>query len=185
MKLQAWILLGGLAVSASPSLSKEKVGEIWDTDRIQRRVEARNYSFFSFGPNAMNNMGVDDGGVSVTYGHIWETTPYAAIKLGAEGAFYFGDENASIAAGTLGANFYLTPTEVSPYVGFDLGYGAAATDVEGIDNVSGWAGGATVGVALFRTSSVQMHITARYLQIFTDNKKGQPSQGTLGLGVAF
>ena len=185
MNIRALLGLLSLAVLAQTAVAQERVGKIWDTDRIQRRVEARDYSLFSFGPVQLGKVGVDDSGVSLSYGRLWETSPHAAIKLAAEGAFSFGDENASIALGSLGANFYLTDTEVSPYLGFELGYGAAATDVDGIDNVHGWAGGATLGVAFFRTSSVQMHVTARYVQIFADNKDGQPNYGSLGIGVAF
>ena len=184
MRLLQVVTLLAVSFWSLPSFSEE-VGAIWDTDKIQRRVEARDYSYFAFGPNTLNNVGVDSSGQSLVYGHIWETTPYAAIKLAAEGAFSFGDVDASILAGTLGANFYLTPSSVSPYVGFDFGYGAAASSDKNIDSVGGWAGGATVGVALFRTSSVQMHVQARYLQIFAKNDEGQPGYGMLGIGVAF
>ncbi len=174
-----------VATIGTSALAQEKVGEIFDTDRIERRVEARDYSFFSFGPNSLGNLEADGAGQSITYGHIWETTPYAGITLAADGGFNFGDVKASVISGTLGANFYLTPTALSPYVGFGFGYGAAASETKGIDNVGGWAGKASLGIAFFRTSSAQMHITAQYLHIFADNNKGEPNHASLSLGVAF
>ena len=167
------------------AMAQDRVGEIYDTGKIERRVEARNYNFFSFGPNSLDNLGAEGAGQSITYGHIWETTPHAAITAALDGGFNFGDVKASVVSGTLGANFYLTPTATSPYLGFGFGYGAAATEAEGIENVGGWAGKITAGVALFRTSSAQMHITGQYIQIFADNEEGQPSHGTISLGVAF
>lgn len=186
MKLKILLALTGLTLTISSVFAdSERVGEIRDTDRIYRRVESRDYSFFSFGPSVFNNLDADNTGVGLAYGHIWETTTWAAVKASIDGAFHFEDTYASVVTGTLGANFYFTPSSISPYIGFELGYGGAVTDADEIDNVAGWAGGATLGLALFRTSSTQMHITARYLQIFKDNDEGQPSQATFGLGIAF
>ena len=184
MKLGSLFLLSSMLISSYVQAA-EKVGEIFDTDRIQRRIEARDYSYFAFGPGSLSNLGVDDGGGSLSYGHIWETTSWAAITANLDGAAAFGDTAASIVTGTLGANFYLTPTAVSPYLGFGFGYGAAASSADGVDSVASWAGGASLGVALFRTSSTQMHISGRYQTIFKKNDEGQPSQASLVLGIAF
>lgn len=167
------------------SFAEEKIGEILDTDRIKRRVEVRDYSFFSFGPTTMNNLGVSKSGQNLSYGHIWETTPYASVKLNLEGAFHFADVDASLIMGGLGANFYFTPTAMSPFAGFEFGYGAAASTADDIKNISGWAGALSFGVAMFRTSSVQLHVLTKYVQIFADNGEGQPSQANITLGVAF
>ena len=119
------------------------------------------------------------------YAYLWETTPQAAIQGSFDGAAILGDTKASILAGTLGANFYLTPTATSPYVGAALGYAVAATDDDNIDSISDWAGKISIGVALFRTSTTQLHLSARYLQIFAGNGAGRPSQTMIALGVAF
>lgn len=177
----------GFCLVSGAAFSEPRVGEIAEdeTRRIQRRIEARDYSLFAFGPANLQNLAVDQTGQYLMYGHLWETTPHAAVKLAAEGAFSFGEPKASVVAGTLGANFYFTSTSISPFAGVDFGYGAAATEADDIDNVDGWAAGASLGVAFFRTSSVQMQIVGRYLQVFADNEAGQPAHGTLSLGVAF
>jgi hypothetical protein len=182
LSLAALILLVAPMVKA-----QNRVGEIRDEDtrKIERRVEARNYTFFSFGPNQIAQVGNKKSGQHIAAGRLWEVSPHAAIKLLGEGAFNFTKPAASLFALTLGANGYLTPTDISPYLGLDFGYGGAMSDDDFAKDVAGWAGGVTLGVAFFRTSSVQMHLAARHLRIFSDNGRGQPSQTSIDLGVAF
>lgn len=187
MKLLSVTLILASLFSANIALSAEpEVGTIYDTDRIWRREVARSYGLISFGPASFHKLGIHEAGQYLSYQHIWETTPYAAIRAGGEGAFFSGaDESASMLNASLGANFYFTPTSFSPYLGFDFGYGHAATSDSFANDVHGWTGGLVAGLALFRTSSVQMHVTGRYSRVFVDNRRGQPSHASLGIGVAF
>lgn len=165
--------------------AQDKVGNIEDTTMMVRRVEARNYVSFAIGPSYLQRMGTEKSGQYAHLGYVWETTPFAAVKASTQGAFNFDDKNASILSGTLGANAYFTRTAVSPFVGFDFGYGLAATNDKELDTVHGWAGGLNLGIALFRTSTVQLHLTASYLKLFADPGKGQPSQRVISLGILF
>ena len=184
-KIARLAAIGVLAGPSALATAKDKVGEIWDTQKINRRVEARSYTYLGFGPNELGNLGTDGSGQSLSAAYLWETTPYAAIRAGIDFSMKTGDVDAAMTSGSLGAQFYLTPTAFSPYLGVDFGYGGAVSDADGIDNVGNWSLGAGLGVALFRTSSVQMHLSARYVQILEDNGKGRPHSRTLSLGVAF
>ena len=162
-----------------------EIGKVYDTNKVSRRIEAKGFSLFSFGANALSNVGNSDVGQFLSFSQIWETTPYASIKAGVDAGFATGDVFASYTTLSLGPNFYLTATNLSPYIGFDFGIGGSTSEDKNIGNSFGWAGGLSAGVALFRVSSVQLHLQARYSAIFKTNKKGLPSSTSLGLGLAF
>tara|TARA_B100001094_G_scaffold330139_1_gene394636 strand:- start:996 stop:1550 length:555 start_codon:yes stop_codon:yes gene_type:complete len=183
MRLIPYILTAPLFLYSSVLLAEE-IGKIKDTDTIKRRVEARSYSLYSFGGGSAKNMGGESSSKYLSYSHIWETTPFAAVKFNGEGSLQAGDTSSTFLAANLGINLFASASTYAPYIGLDFGYGAAPTQADGVDSVTGWAGGFSLGLAIFRTSSVQMHITARHARLFTSNQIGSPSISILTLGVA-
>ncbi len=184
LSLMSFLLL--MTISQT-SFAERKVGEITESEStaIKRRVEARNYTLFAFGPSNFSNMSQTYGAKSIMLGYLYEVNPYAAVTLKMEGGFQFEDKNESIIAGTLGGRGYFTPYDISPFLGADFGYGGAVSDDDDIDNVAGWAAGVSGGVVFFRTASVQLQLFVRHLVIFSDNKEGQPGHSSLNLGIAF
>ena len=174
-----------VAMVFSNALMAAEVGKVEDTSRMMKREEARGYKYFSFGFTGLSNLGTKSSAQSLAFGYIWETTPHASIKATLDSGFKLGEDNASFTTATLGANFFLTPNNYAPFIGFDFGGGVATSADSDIDTVSGWAGALNAGVALFRVSSVQLQIQARYAVILRENSEGMPSNGTLSLGLAF
>ena len=166
------------------ALTAAEVGKVEDTSRMMKRQEAKGYEYFSFGFTGLSNLGLESSAQSLSFGYIWRTTPHASIKATLDSGFKFGEDSASFTTATLGANF-LTPNNYAPFLGFDFGGGVATSADSDIDTVSGWAGAFNAGVALFRVSSVQLQIQARYAVILRENSEGMPSNGTLSLGLAF
>lgn len=174
-----------VAMLVSNTVIAAEVGKVENTSRMINREEARGYKYFSFGFTGLSNLGTKSSAQSIALGYIWETTPHAAVKATLDSGFKLGEDNASFTTATLGANFFLTPSNYAPFVGFDFGGGVATSADSDIDTVSGWAGGLSAGLALFRVSSVQLQIQARYAVILRENSEGVPSNATLSLGIAF
>ena len=103
-RLLAYGLIALFSALTSTAFAKNRVGEITEeeTRKIERRVEARNYTYFAFGPGMFTNMENDQAGQYVQLGYIWEATPYAAVKLTGEGGFNFEEGPPPPPAKTLG-----------------------------------------------------------------------------------
>ena len=174
-----------LSFILSQPLMASEVGKVEDTSRMLRREEAKKYSYFSFGFTGLSNLGVAASAQSLAFGYLWETTPYASIKATLDSGFRLGDDSASFTTATLGANFFFSPNNYAPFIGFDFGGGVATSTKSDIETVSGWAGGISAGVVLFRVSSVQLVVQGRYSVILRENSKGMPKNATASLGIAF
>jgi len=153
-----------------------RIGEV--TEREQRRlvgprVESRSSNYLGFGPFVQEHMGLasnDDIAYSLSFGHQWDTTSQAAITLGYEASF---KDWSFINGVQLGVCYYFDDEDTAPFVGLDMGYGAARSD--NTSTVFGFSGGARAGFMFFRNSSTQLSLQLRYLGILEDNGKGYPS----------
>ncbi len=142
-----------------------RIGEIKEeeVDKIQTRRRAKRFGTAGLGPAALNNTGADDLSYDFYAGGVWEVNPYAAIKTIGEAVTDFN--NSTIVSGRLGANFYPLNTDISPYIGGDLGLGYVfAEEDEGI----GFSVGGSVGALLFRTSSTQMNVEANATAVLSE-----------------
>ncbi|MCB0420212.1 MAG: hypothetical protein KDD61_04405 [Bdellovibrionales bacterium] len=175
------------ALNKSQTANSKRIGEITDKEvtEVSRRTETRHYTYFGLGPFGLTHLEAPGVGYYLSYGHLWEVTPNAAIKIMGEGSFVSSGETASLIALSGGANYYFSPDTTAFFIGADLGYGGAATTASGVDSVAGFALGATLGVTFFRTAATQMSLSLRAQTILAENQKGNPFQGGLILGFHY
>ncbi len=145
---------------------------------LQRRREAKRFGTFGFGPANFNNVETKDQAYDAYVGTIWEVNRNAAVKALGEVASDF--HRSTIADLNLGANLYALPTDISPYIGADLGLSFGS--VPG-DRAFGMNAGASIGVLLFRTSSVQMNLEGNAQMMFFDLNHDRPYIYSARLGV--
>ncbi|MFA6549693.1 MAG: hypothetical protein WCT39_07205, partial [Candidatus Margulisiibacteriota bacterium] len=86
-------------------------------------------------------------------------------------------------AATIGSNFYLTPTNISPFVGLDFGFGLAKKPKFSSD--FGFVVGASVGVAFFRTATAQLLLDLNVQTLLNKIDNSNPGKYSLGISVLF
>lgn len=139
----------------TPPDTAREVGQISaeQTKTLQNRREAKRFSTAGFGPAGFGNIDERTPAYDIYAGRFWEVNKHAAIKALGEVASDF--DRATMANVTLGANLYVLPTDISPYVGAGMGMGYGA--IPG-DRAFGFNIGASLGALLFRTSNAQMNV---------------------------
>lgn len=158
-----------LSVSASfaaevGSISHDQVGS------MERRVNSRNYQFFGFGPASLANTGAESGmAYHLAYGMSREVVPHASIR-GILQSDFQPKSGAGLAGAGLGVMGFFTTSDISPYLGADLGWGLAW----GANPVSQFSWGLSGGVQLFRTSSTQLGVETRLFSLFEKTREGLP-----------
>lgn len=164
-----------------PQVQKKHVSEVGsiredEVKQIERRKESRNYKSFGFGPSGLLNLESEELAYLFHVGYIWEVAEKAAVKVKNDYVFDFA--GAFLMSLTLGANYYFTATNISPFAGFDFGYGLALPD-DG-DVRGGFALGGSLGLALFRTSTTQLMADVNYQALL---KEGGPGKISLGISI--
>jgi hypothetical protein len=164
-----------------PDTSRE-VGRIApeDTKTLQTRREAKKFSTAGFGPAGFGNIDEHTPAYDLYVGRLWEVNKYAAIKALGEVASDF--DRATLGNISMGANFYASPTDFTPYVGGGLGLGYGT--VPG-DRNFGFDVGAQIGALLFRTSNAQMNLEGSAQMMLSSLGNGDPSIYSARLGVMF
>jgi hypothetical protein len=164
-----------------PDTSRE-VGRIApeDTKTLQNRREAKRFSTAGFGPAGFGNIDEHTPAYDLYVGRLWEVNKFAAIKALGEVASDF--DKATLGNVSMGANFYASPTDFSPYVGGGLGLGYGT--VPG-DRNFGFDVGAQIGALLFRTSNAQMNLEGSAQMMLSSLGNGDPSIYSARLGVLF
>jgi hypothetical protein len=148
---------------------------------METRIDSRNYQFFGFGPAWLSNTGEEQGiAYHLAYGISREVVPHAAIRAMVQSDFQ-PQKGAGIAGASLGALGFLTTSDVSPYLGADLGWGTAWG--AGVTPQLSW--GLSAGVQLFRTSTTQMGAELRYYSLFDKTREGTPGGLSLQLGLYY
>lgn len=166
------LLLAAILASSSTVASAAEVGSI-SSDQVgsmERRVNSRNYQFFGFGPSSLSNTGEESGmAYHLAYGMSREVVPHASIR-GLVQSDFQPKSGSGIAGAGLGVMGFLTTSDISPYLGADLGWGVAW----GADAVSQFSWGLSGGVQFFRTSSTQLGVEARLFSLFEKTREGLP-----------
>jgi hypothetical protein len=115
--------------------------------------------------------------------YTWEiTASHASVKL-----LYDGISNFGFAG--LGGMYFFSDTDFSPVAEASLGYGAASASNTNLSytpsSVSGFVGSLGGGVQFFRTSTINLEISAHYNLLLNKNELGNPSFTSLRLGLYF
>lgn len=163
-----------------------RVGEITNqeaSDGTQRRP-VRKQVYLGFGGSNFGNLNATGWGYSFGAAYTWDTNR-VRIKLLGE-----GDVNgaAFFTSGGIGASYFLTTTDVAPYVGGDFGAGAAKIDGGGVFSgsvVGGFVIGLAAGAELLRTSSINLDLGFRAGFLLHANQYGTPEVLSLRLGLYF
>jgi hypothetical protein len=166
----------------TPPDTAREVGSIPpdETKILQTRREAKKFSTAGFGPAGFGNIDEHTPAYDLYVGRMWEVNKFAAIKALGEVASDF--DKATLGNVSMGANFYASPTDFSPYVGGGLGLGYGT--VPG-DRNFGFDIGAQIGALLFRTSNAQMNLEGSAQMMLSSLGNGDPSIYSARLGVLF
>ena len=107
------------------------------------------------------------------------------LKVITEGSF---NGSAFFVNGGLGANFFLSMTDISPYLAADFGAGAAKIDGGTVlvgQTVGGFVVGIGGGIQVFRTSATNLDLGFRAGFMLKSNDLGAPQVLTFRLGLYF
>lgn len=167
-----------------------RVSEISEDEatRGNRRRPAKKAFLFGLGPTLVSNMNESGIGYYFTLGYSWDVGP-AYLRLSAE---TFGKGGAFGLIGGIGASYFLSDRDFSPFIGADLSFGLAKVDPEGIGSTFdadlrtvGFAFGPIVGVQFFRTSAVNLELSLRAAFFLSSAKLGNPAFTVLRVGLYF
>lgn len=145
-----------------------RVGNIeeGETGKFKRRFEALNLSSFGFGPFfGGNDVGANRVLYGFTLGKIYDLTENWEIRADLLGVF--NSDGTYMTVG-FGPDYIFTDRNLSPFIGFQLGYGGAHS---GDLNQAGFTGQFNLGIKMFRLSTAQMEVMGTVSKIFTDNGK--------------
>ncbi|OGJ85781.1 MAG: hypothetical protein A2268_13835 [Candidatus Raymondbacteria bacterium RifOxyA12_full_50_37] len=160
------------------------VGDISNKEETQiaRRITAKKYMALGLGPAGLWGVSSNRVAYLFHYAHYWEVAPWAAIKFKSDNVFNFSAPAFFLAA-TIGSNFYLTRTNISPFLGFD--FGLALAKKPDFDAAFGFAAGGSAGIAFFRTSSAQLMLDLNVQTLLRTVDAGNPGKYSLGISVLF
>lgn len=163
-----------------------RVGEITQEESHEgtQRRPTRNATYLGFGPGSLSNLSSSGLGYSLGLAYSWDLNQ-ARIKLLSEADLVGG---ALMVSGGLGGAYFLTTTDIAPYISADFGLGASKSDsgILGGQVLGGFILGIGTGVELFRTSSVNLDLGFRVgFMMNSNNGNGMPAASTLRLGLYF
>lgn len=159
-----------------------------------RRIQATRQWVIGLGPGWSSNLNSSGGGFSFLLGYNWGLDPDFSITL--SWLINNGPKSDSSMYNdfSLGGEYYFSRSKFSPFVGARLGWGGATANSDkcllnvpgcGGDKASGWAGGVTAGLKMFRTSTVNAALLANYSMIFDKTSEGNPGLTALMIAVYF
>jgi hypothetical protein len=168
------------------SYTSDTVGAIRpsETKTLQRRHESKRFTAAGLGPAGFGNVDEDNPSYDFYVGRFWEVNPHAAIKALGEVTSDLDDNH--MVDFNLGSNLYALPTEVSPYVGGQMGLSYGRGMGEPKDNDFGFNVGASIGALLLRTADAQMNLEGNAQVVLTDMETDDmPTVYSARLGVLF
>ena len=151
-----------------------------DGNGALRKRRAAAFNAAGFGPANLENVRSEGLAYNFFGGRFWEVNDYAAIKVLGETTTDF--DNSFLIGAALGVNFYPLVTDISPYVGGEMGF---AFSRGGGDNSFGLSFGGSVGVLFFRASDVQWNVEGKALVLLDETGRGYPATYAARLGLLF
>ena len=144
------------------------------------KKKATRFTAFGFGPANLDN--IESAGLAYSFygGNYWDVARYAGLKLFAEATTDF--DNSLLTGISIGANIYPVDSDISPFIGGDMGFGY--TRASG-DNFFGLSFGGSAGFQFFRTSDVQLNAELKASVILDRSGKGYPANYMARLGIFF
>jgi hypothetical protein len=183
MKLRILSFLA-IAFFSQTVFAEDEVGEVRadETEKISRRFTSRQFNYLAIGPFALENSNNTAQSHHLGLGYVWDSSVHASVKAIVEGVFNFKKPKTAILNFGLGANYFLTASPVSPFIGGDFGYGQSITNDDSLKSVSGFSIGGAAGIAFFRTAGTQLQVQFRKQMILEKNGVGNP--GYYGFSLA-
>ncbi|NLG18886.1 MAG: hypothetical protein GX556_16290 [Fibrobacter sp.] len=144
------------------------------------KKKATRFTAFGFGPANLDN--IESAGLAYNFygGSYWDVARYAGLKLLTEATTDF--DHSILAGISIGANLYPVPSDISPFIGGDMGFGY--TRASG-DNFFGLSFGGSAGFQFFRTSDVQLNAEVKAYVIVDRSGKDYPANYMARLGIFF
>lgn len=170
-------------VSASKDVRVNEVSEAESQEGLRRRPALKGYHF-GLGPAFFQNLNTSGAGYYFSLGYVFDVNK-AFLKISGEFAGKGGALTANVGIGVM---YFLSDTDFAPFLGADLGYGVARLDTGSLFS-SDWVGsfilGPTVGVQVFRTSSVSLELSVRWAFFLNSGSLGAPSFLATKVGLYF
>jgi hypothetical protein len=164
-----------------------KVGEVSqaETHRGTLRKRAKSTWFVAFGPYTHANSDQGKGTlVNFNIAYNWNVNPHAAVRLYWDSLSGGNDESKTLfSAMGIGAQYFITARDIAPFVAAELGYGHTNTELEDgkEKNSNGFVISGGIGYQFFRTSDVNLDLTAKYMHLLPSGD--EDSTGFYGLSV--
>jgi hypothetical protein len=176
------------AVLAGKAASQDtQVGEITNQeahDGTQRRP-ARNEWYAGFGGSGLSGLNVSGLGYSLGLARAWDLNT-ALLKIMFEDA---GLDSSFLMSTNLGGQYFLSNSDLAPYLGADFGFGAAKAEGGGGffsgQTVGGFDVGGEAGAELLRTAAINLDLMFRASFLLHSTSYGMPIAYTLRLGLYF
>lgn len=129
--------------------------------------EALRFYTAGFGPANLQNIESDGLAYNFFGGYMWEPADYAMIR--ASGDITTDFSNSFLISASLGANLHPLQTDISPYIGGEMGFGYSRG---GGDNTTGLSFGGFLGTQFFRTSDTQLIFELKLYILLNETGKG-------------
>jgi hypothetical protein len=162
-----------------------RVGEITNEearDGTQRKPVRKEW-YVGLGGSEFSNLNSTGIGYSFGLAYGWDLN-WMLFKLMGEGAF---NGSAFFASAGIGAQYFLSTSNIAPYLAADFGGGLAKIDQSLLSGqtVGGFVAGVGAGVELLRTYAINLDLNIRAGFLLHDNNLGDPRVLSLRLGLYF
>lgn len=166
------------------------VSDVTDDEvkKVSKRKETTKQWVFGLGPGFADNIATSGGSSAWNLGYQWEVNYEVAIKMAFEW-LSIKDSNASFSNFYIGSDYFLNERDISPFVSGAFGYGTAnLNDPNSLfakDRASGFSLSGGVGIKFYRSSTVSLGLSAKYIYILDQTSKGSPSASMIHLNIYF
>lgn len=175
------VVVSRIVRSVDEEVSVEKNASVKDVtyeeeNNQRRRKEVLSQGEFAVGPATTSNLNVSGQTTLWTFGYNYELEYDWDMNVGLDWLTTHrpSEDDAYFMALNFGVKYYLTRSNVSPFIEGHLGYGVAIASsgcssgsllCSSRDRASGWLGGAGIGVRFFRTSKSNFAFVLRGSQL--------------------
>lgn len=165
--------------------SNVKLDQVTDQEvqNTNKRIKATRQNYFGFGPAGFTNQNDKGSVLSAFAGRAWGINSHFDVKL--TGFFAVGKDHAdaNFTGLLVELDYFLTPTSASLFFNGGFGYGLA--NARGGSSANGLAASLGLGFKFFRTSTVNLALIAKYIQLFEANTHGQPGVSNVSLAIYY
>lgn len=179
---------GAKPVAPSKEVKATKAEEISAVEPLaEEKKVATKGTYFGLGPGGLWNLNSPGIAYYLTGGYTFDLHP-VAMKVSGE---FFGRGGAIGLVAGLGVSYFpnlLNSKDLSPFVGFDMGYGTARVN-QGSGIFEQWVPamviGPSLGVQFFRNADVNLELALKWGFFLGSGNAGSPSYSLLKLSFYF